>query len=117
VSDLADRSCVPCRGGVPPLEAARVAALAREVPGWEVVGGHHLTRRFATRDFRRALELANRFGEIAEDEGHHPVLHVGWGWVAADVWTHAIDGLTESDFVLAAKLSRAAAAGGVQGGS
>jgi 4a-hydroxytetrahydrobiopterin dehydratase len=108
MTKLEDRSCVPCRGGVPPLPPARIRELLAELPGWEVVEDHHLHRRFETRDFREALDLVHRFGEVAEAENHHPVLHLSWGWAEADVWTHKIDGLTESDFVLAAKLSRAA---------
>lgn len=109
MGNLASRSCVPCRAGDAPLTGEALGALARELPDWTVAGGHHLERTFPFPDFRSALAFANRAGEIAESEGHHPDLLVAWGRVTVTVWTHAIDGLTESDFVLAAKIERAAA--------
>ncbi|MGD8375870.1 MAG: 4a-hydroxytetrahydrobiopterin dehydratase [Acidobacteriota bacterium] len=109
MGDLADRKCVPCRGGVPPLEPEEVARLHRSVPDWEVVENHHLRRTFATADFVTALRLVNRIGELAEEEWHHPDLHLAWGKVGVEIWTHKIDGLTESDFILAAKIDRIAA--------
>ena len=107
--DLADKSCVPCRGGVPPLtEAERAPLLAALGPnGWQVVDGHHLAKEFAFPDFVSALAFVNRIGAVAEAEGHHPDLTLGWGRVGVTTWTHKIDGLTESDFVLAAKIDRA----------
>lgn len=106
MSGLADKSCVPCRGGIPPLTAAQIAPLAAQVDGWEVVRDHHLRKTFTFRDFARALAFVNRVGAVAEAEGHHPDLHLSWGRVVVEIWTHAIDGLTESDFVLAAKIDR-----------
>jgi 4a-hydroxytetrahydrobiopterin dehydratase len=106
MSELADRSCVPCRGGVPPLEGEELEALARQLPDWEVVDGHHLRKEFSFPDFREALTFVNKVGEVAEEEGHHPDLSFGWGRAEVVVFTHKIDGLTESDFVLAAKVSR-----------
>ena len=108
MSELAAQRCVPCRGGVPPLAGAELddllARLNRESSGgWRVVDGHHLEKEFRFKDFARALAFANRVGEVAEAEGHHPDLHVAWGRVRVTVWTHKIDGLTPSDFVLAAK--------------
>jgi 4a-hydroxytetrahydrobiopterin dehydratase len=108
MSDLADRTCVPCRGGVPPLAAEQIRRLRPQIPAWEVVREHHLRREFRTRDFASALDLANRIGAVAEEQGHHPDLHVAWGRVAVEIWTHKIDGLTESDFILAAKIDRLA---------
>ena len=104
MSELAAKSCVPCRGGVPPLTAAERGALLEQVEGWEVVGDHHLAKSFAFPDFASGLAFVNRIGEIAEREGHHPDVTLRWGEVVAEVWTHAIDGLTESDFILAAKI-------------
>jgi len=101
---LADRPCVPCRGGVPPLGPERVAQLAREIAGWRVVEGRRLARTFRTKDFATALELVNRIGAVAEAAGHHPDLHLSWGKVGVEMWTHKIGGLTESDFILAAKI-------------
>jgi 4a-hydroxytetrahydrobiopterin dehydratase len=77
-----------------------------QVPEWGVVDGHHLDRVFNFPDFRTALAFVNRVGEIAEAEGHHPDLWLAWGKVEVKIWTHKIDGLTESDFVLAAKIDR-----------
>ncbi len=107
--ELAAKSCVPCRGGVPPLAGAALEELlARLGPnGWRVVAGHHLEKRYDFPDFARALAFVDRAGAIAEAEGHHPDLHLSWGKVVVEIWTHKIDGLTESDFVLAAKLDAA----------
>jgi 4a-hydroxytetrahydrobiopterin dehydratase len=105
---LADQQCIPCRGGVPPLPAERIERLLAELaPGWALNGAGHLLRSYEFRDFARALAFANRVGEIAEQQGHHPDLHVGWGRCGVEIWTHKIDGLTESDFYLAAKADRA----------
>jgi 4a-hydroxytetrahydrobiopterin dehydratase len=104
---LDQKHCVPCRGGVPPLQGEELDRLKPEVPGWQVVEGHHLERSFSFPDFRTALDFVNRVGEIAESEGHHPDLCLSWGKVDVKTWTHKIDGLTESDFILAAKIARA----------
>jgi 4a-hydroxytetrahydrobiopterin dehydratase len=101
---LAEKHCVPCRGGVPPLKGEQLAALRAQVPGWQVVEEHHLTRSFTFPDFRTALDFVNRVGEVAETEGHHPDLYLAWGKVDVTTWTHKINGLTESDFILAAKI-------------
>lgn len=104
---LASRECEPCRGGVPPLEGEELRELRRELDaGWEVVDGHHLAKTFEFEDFVTALEFVNEVGELAERQGHHPDLHLSWGQVKVEIWTHKIDGLTESDFVLAAKTER-----------
>ena len=109
MSDLTAKQCVPCRGGVPPLAGAELAALARELgDAWQVVDGHHLERTFPFPDFKSALAFTNRVGELAEAEGHHPDIHLAWGKVRLTIWTHKIDGLTESDFILAAKSSQLA---------
>ncbi len=107
MSDLASKECVPCRGGVPPLEGERVRELSGELGGsWSVVEEHHLSKSFDFPDFARALEFTNRIGALAEREGHHPDIHLAWGRVGVEIWTHKIDGLTESDFVLAAKIDQ-----------
>ncbi len=101
---LLDKHCVPCSGGVPPLDPATRERLLAQLGGdWKAVDGHHLEKEYRFRNFREALAFANRVGEIAEQEGHHPEIRLSWGWVRLLVWTHKIDGLTENDFVLAAK--------------
>jgi 4a-hydroxytetrahydrobiopterin dehydratase len=108
VCDLTTKECVPCRGGVPPLAAAECAQLLRRLGhDWKVVADHHLEKEFAFPDFAAALAFTNRVGALAEREGHHPDIHLSWGKVRLVIWTHKIDGLTESDFVLAAKIERA----------
>ena len=106
MTDLASKTCVPCRGGVPPLKGAELDELARQVPGWEVVEGHHLKREFRFRNFREALNFVNRVGELAEEQAHHPDIAFGWGRAEITIFTHKIDGLTESDFILAAKVDK-----------
>ena len=101
---LAEKSCVPCRGGVPPLKGEELDKLAAQVAGWQVVDAHHLTRSYSFPDFRTALDFVNRVGAVAEREGHHPDVCLAWGKVDVKTWTHKIDGLTESDFILAAKI-------------
>lgn len=101
---LAEKTCVPCRGGVPPLEGEALEALRKQLPDWDVVNGHHLHRAFRFPDFVTALDFVNRAGAIAEEQAHHPDLLLGWGKAEVTIWTHKINGLTESDFVLAAKI-------------
>jgi 4a-hydroxytetrahydrobiopterin dehydratase len=108
---LSEKSCVPCRGGVPPLGPEEIAPLAREVERWAVVDNHHIERGFDFPDFKSALNFVNRVGTLAEDEGHHPDLHLSWGRVGVSIWTHKIDGLSESDFILAAKIDLLASHG------
>ena len=105
---LTERDCVPCRGGVPPLEGAELERLRAELGGgWDVVAGHHLTKSYGFEDFAEALAFVNRVGAIAEAQGHHPDIYLAWGKARLDIWTHKIDGLTESDFILAAKADSA----------
>ena len=103
---LAEKHCVPCRGGVPPLKGAELDKMKSQVSGWDVVNEHHLKKTFAFPDFKQALAFVNRAGAIAEEEGHHPDLYLTWGKVGIEIWTHKIDGLTESDFVMAAKIDQ-----------
>jgi 4a-hydroxytetrahydrobiopterin dehydratase len=107
MSQLANRDCVPCKGGIPPLGPEAIRPLLAEIdPGWEAVDDHHLARSFQFQDFAEALAFTNRVGELAESQGHHPDLHLAWGRVRVEVWTHKIDGLHESDFIFAAKCDR-----------
>jgi 4a-hydroxytetrahydrobiopterin dehydratase len=103
-SILANKECVPCRGGVPPLKGEQLQQLARQLGGnWEIVDEHHLKKEFKFRNFVEALEFTNKVGAVAEEQQHHPDIYLSWGKVAITIWTHKIDGLTESDFILAAK--------------
>jgi 4a-hydroxytetrahydrobiopterin dehydratase len=106
MSDLANKTCVPCRGGVPPLAGEELAKLSREVPEWKVVDNHHIKRNFEFPDFAKALAFVNKVGAIAEEQGHHPDIFLTWGKADITTWTHKINGLTESDFILAAKIDR-----------
>lgn len=104
MADLAGKTCVPCRGGVPPLKGNELKKLQEQVAGWQVISEHHLTREFKFPDFRTALDFVNKVGEVAEQQGHHPDILLKWGSVGITLWTHKIDGLTESDFIMAAKI-------------
>lgn len=103
-NELASRECVPCRGGVPPLEAENIQDLLAQLGNdWQVIDDHHLQKEFKLKDFAEALAFTNHVGAIAEAQNHHPDIHLAWGKVEITIWTHKIDGLTESDFVFAAK--------------
>ena len=108
MTNLAEQTCVPCKGGVPPLEGPRTEQLlARLGSGWHVNPAGHLERSYRFDDFAQSMSFANTVADIAETEGHHPELRVGWGSCTVEIWTHKIDGLSESDFFLAAKAERA----------
>jgi 4a-hydroxytetrahydrobiopterin dehydratase len=104
MSELAKKNCVPCKGGVPPLAGKELETLTKEVPQWKVVEGHHIVRKFTFPDFKQALTFVNKVGAIAEEQGHHPDILLSWGKAEVTTWTHKINGLTESDFILAAKI-------------
>lgn len=104
MSELAKLECVPCAGGVPPLRGKELEDLLEKLGnGWRVVDEHHLEKEYRFKNFREALAFTNRVGELAESQGHHPDIYLAWGKVRLAVWTHKIDGLSESDFVFAAK--------------
>ena len=109
VSELADKECVACRGGTPPLSGDKVGDLLRELDRWTIEQEYHLNRIYKLPDFAKALALVNRIGAIAEQQNHHPDIHLAWGRVLVEVWTHKINGLTESDFIFAAKVDVALA--------
>jgi 4a-hydroxytetrahydrobiopterin dehydratase len=106
MSDLASLECVPCRGGVPPLRGDEIKNLLEQLTGWNVIAEHHLKKSYEFKDFRDALAFVNRVGALAEEQGHHPDISFGWGRAEITIWTHKIDGLTESDFILAAKIDK-----------
>jgi 4a-hydroxytetrahydrobiopterin dehydratase len=103
---LIQKHCVPCKGGVPALRGPELAELSSQLPDWKVVAEHHLTKTFVFPDFKSALAFVNRAGEVAEAEGHHPDMMLAWGRVDVKTYTHKIDGLTESDFILAARIDQ-----------
>ena len=105
---LAERKCEPCHGGVPPLSGQQIEDLLEQLNDWQVEQGHHLVRIFSFPDFVSALDHVNRVGALAEELGHHPNIAFTWGKVEISIWTHAIDGLSEADFVLAARIDRCA---------
>ena len=106
MAELANKTCVSCRADAPPLKGPDLEELHRHLPEWDLIEEHHLHREFRFRDFREALEFVNRVGELAEEQGHHPDIDFGWGRARITIFTHKIDGLTESDFVFAAKVDR-----------
>jgi 4a-hydroxytetrahydrobiopterin dehydratase len=108
MSDLASKTCVPCRGGVPALKGAELESLKKQLTGWEVVNEHHLHRRYDFPDFVQALAFVNKVGALAEEQGHHPDILLTWGKAEITLWTHKVDGLTESDFIMAAKVDKIA---------
>lgn len=107
-SELAQKECIPCKGGIPPLKGDEIDALLRQLGSdWDAVNEHHLHKEYSFPDFASALAFTNVVGGIAEEQGHHPDIHLSWGKVGIEIYTHKIDGLTESDFVLAAKIDEA----------
>jgi 4a-hydroxytetrahydrobiopterin dehydratase len=104
MSDLASKTCVPCRGDVPAIKGKQLERLLQIVPQWKAVNDHHLVRAFKFPDFSQALDFVNRVGELAEQQGHHPDILLAWGKAEITLWTHKIDGLSESDFIMAAKI-------------
>ena len=102
---LANKKCVPCSKDVPPLRGEQLKALYDQLQnGWRIVDEHHLEKEFTFKDFKEALAFTNKMGSIAEEEGHHPDIFLSYGKVKVQIWTHKINGLSESDFILAAKL-------------
>jgi 4a-hydroxytetrahydrobiopterin dehydratase len=102
---MSRRKCVPCHGGAEPLNGQKLRTLTQELGGgWEAVKEHHLEKSYRFKNFREALDFTNRVGELAEAQGHHPDIYLAWAKVTLSIWTHKIDGLTENDFVLAAKI-------------
>lgn len=98
------KKCIPCKGNLPPLKGKELALFVEQLAkGWEIIDEHHLKREFRFPNFQKALEFTNRVGKIAEEENHHPNIHLTWGKVVLEIWTHKAGGLTESDFILASK--------------
>ncbi len=107
MSKLAEKKCVPCSEGTPPMKSEEIEKYKKELKDdWEVVEDHHLEKTIKFKNFKEALDFTNKVGEIAEEEGHHPDIFLAWGKVKLTVLTHKIDGLSESDFVFAAKVDQ-----------
>ena len=107
MNELANRVCVPCQGGIPPIKGKKLKELHDQLGnGWNVINEHHLKKKWKFDDFESALNFTNKIGSLAEDQGHHPDIYLAWGKVEIKMWTHKISGLTESDFILAAKIDR-----------
>ena len=106
IAELKQKKCVPCEGGVPPVPRQEAERLLRDLPGWTLSeDGIRIRREWTARHFMAAIDFFNRVARLAEDEGHHPDLHlVGYRSVAIELWTHAIGGLSENDFITAAKI-------------
>lgn len=104
-SKLVNKHCIPCQGGQPPLENDAIKKLLEEIGGqWHINDQGHLHNHYKFKDFMGAMDLANRIAALAEMEGHHPDLSISWGSCGVEIWTHKINGLSESDFILAAKI-------------
>src|ERR1700756_490816 len=106
MTSLAEKTCVPCKGGTPAIKGEGLEEILKQVPQWKAVNEHHIVRKFSFPDFKQALALVNRVGEVAEEQGHHPDMLLSWGKVEVTLWTHKIDGLSEGDFIMAAKIDR-----------
>ncbi len=102
---LAQKACAACKGGIPPFTSKEILEYLEQIEeGWQVMQDHHLQREFQFPDFKTALAFTNKVGEVAEREGHHPDIYLSWGKVKITLWTHKIDGLSESDFIIASKI-------------
>lgn len=107
IMELSDKKCIPCEGGIPPLDDEECNIMLKRIGNnWEVISIHHLEKEWRFDDFISALDFTNRLGQICEEEGHHADFEIGWGRVKVRIFTHKIDGLTESDFILASKFDK-----------
>lgn len=107
MSELAKKECVPCKGGIPPLKGEKLRSIHKELgAGWKVMEEHHIEKEYTFKNFREALTFTNQVGELAERANHHPDIYLAWGKVRITLWTHKIEGLSESDFIFAAKVDR-----------
>jgi 4a-hydroxytetrahydrobiopterin dehydratase len=106
-SMLDDKSCIPCRGGIPPLDENAASELLKQTPKWSLIdNASKIRRRFAFDNFVESLQFVNAVGEIAETEGHHPDITFGWGYAEVIIYSHKIGGLHENDFIVAAKIDK-----------
>ena len=110
MSDLSKKKCVPCEGNIPPFDTKEIHKYLKKIDGWEVKSNDdksfYLTKDFKFENFEESQKFVNKIGNIAEEENHHPDIHFGWGYCKVKIFTHAIKGLAESDFILAAKIDK-----------
>ncbi len=110
MSDLSEKKCIPCEGNIPPFKTEEIHKYLKKVDGWDVkedgLDGHYLTKQYKFENFVESQNFVNKVGQIAEIEGHHPDIFFGWGYARIKIFTHAIKGLAESDFILAAKIDK-----------
>ena len=107
MSNLAKKTCIPCKGGVPPLKGTKLDDLLEKLKNdWKIIKDHHLEKEYLFKNFKEALSFTIKVGELAENQGHHPDIFLAWGKVKLTIWTHKIDGLTDSDFIFAAKADK-----------
>ena len=107
MSDLAKKTCIPCKGGIPPMKGSKLDGLLENLKNdWKIIKEHHLEKEYSFKNFKEALSFTIKVGELAENQGHHPDIFLAWGKVKLTIWTHKIDGLTESDFIFAAKADK-----------
>jgi len=105
--DLSKKTCISCKGGVPPLKGVKLDDLLEKLKNdWKIIKEHHLEKEYSYKNFKEALNFTIKVGELAENQGHHPDIFLAWGKVKLTIWTHKIDGLTESDFIFAAKADK-----------
>ena len=105
MTGLAEKRCIPCMGGVPPIEAGKAEQLLGKLGGgWGIVDGHHLKKIFSFNSFMESVDFVGKVAALAEEQGHHPNIYIDFRDVVLTIWTHKIDGLAESDFILAAKI-------------
>jgi len=103
---LATKQCIPCKGGIPPLNREQAETYLKDTPGWELAADtSRIHRNFKFENFVTALEFVNRVGDLAENEGHHPDIGLGWGYCDVTLYTHKLKGLHENDFIMAAKIN------------
>jgi 4a-hydroxytetrahydrobiopterin dehydratase len=105
--DLSKKKCIPCEGGIPPLTDKEIKQYIKDISvGWKVIDNNRISREFFFVSYRHTIDFVNKIADIAENEGHHPVLHIYFGRAVVELWTHSINGLSENDFILASKIDK-----------
>ena len=110
MNDLINKKCVPCEGGATPFDISEIHKYQKKVDGWEIIKNdkniYFLEKKFKFKNFLASQDFVNKVGEISEQEGHHPDIMFGWGYAKINITTHAIEGLSENDFILASKIDK-----------